>query len=153
MNQDSGLPRPDLTDGQVGLLIDTFEMEATKIGELLDALRSYAAAGGRDWESYERFMDHVARSGMRMVMAGRSAIHPDSPERAAALVGHKSPGLKGQVHHSLSTSVLCGIWAVGEHHLIDIEDWSSQLPGIVRTAVEQASRINEDPGLPLGSKG
>lgn len=152
MNHGSGLPRPDLTDGQVELLIDTFETEATKAGELLDMLRTYADAGGRDWETYERFLDHLARTGMRMVMAGRGAISPDLPEQAGTLLGAKGPDLQGQVHHSMSASALCAIWAVGEHHLIDVENWSDQLPGIVRAAVEQAPRINEDPHLPLRNK-
>jgi hypothetical protein len=152
MNHGPGSSRPDLTTAQVELLIDTFETEATKTGELLDMLRTYADAGGRDWETYERFLDHLARSGMRMVMAGRTAINPDLPEQAGLLLGAKSPGLQGEVHHSMSASTLCAIWAVGEHHLIDVENWSDQLPRIVRAAVEQAPRINEDPNLSLRNK-
>jgi hypothetical protein len=152
MNHGPGFPRPDVTAAQVEMLIDTFEADATTTGELLDMLRTYADAGGRDWETYERFLDHLARTGKRMVMAGRAAINPDLPEQAGLPLGAKSPDLQGEVHHSMSASTLFAIWAVGEHHLIDVENWSDQLPGIVRAAVGEAPRINEDPNLPLRNK-
>lgn len=149
MKPSSAVPRPDLTDAQTQQLIDSFEEETAKNGEILDALRTYAEAGGRDWETYERFMDHLARSGMRMMRAGRTAINPDLPAQAGALLGPIPSDIAGQVHHSLSASALFTIWAVGEHHLIDPENWSKELPGIVRSAVERSPRINKDPHLPL----
>lgn len=146
------VPSPDLSIEQIELLISTFEAEVSAAKELLQFMITYSNAGGRDFESYERVLDHLARSGMKITMAGRGAIDPALPGKAAEIISTlptEATGLRKQIQNKISAAALFAVWAAGEHHLIDIKSWPAELPSIVHTAVQHAPRVNNDPTLPL----
>lgn len=152
MSLPSDIPGPDLSIEQIELLISTFQAEIRAAEELLKMMITYADAGGRDRESYERILDHLARSGMKMTMAGRGAIDPELPGKASEVISTlptEAAGLRQQIQNKISAAVLFAVWAAGEHHLIDVNNWPAELPGIVHNAVQHAPRVNNDPTFPL----
>ena len=152
MSLPADVPGPDLSTEQIELLISTFEAEIRAAEKLLQFMITYANAGGRDLESYERILDYLARAGMKMTMAGRGAIDPALPGKAAEVISTlptEATGRRKQVQDKISAAVLFAVWAAGEHHLIDIKSWPAELPSIVHKAVKQAPRVNNDPTLPL----
>lgn len=152
MSLPTDVPGPDLGIEQIELLISTFQAEISAAEELLQFMITYAEAGGRDFESYERILDYLARAGMKMTMTGRGAIDPELPGKAAEVISTlptEATGLRKQVQNKISAAALFAVWAAGEHHLIDINNWPAELPGIIHTAVQHAPRVNNDPTLPL----
>lgn len=152
MSLPTDVPSPDLSIEQIELLISTFQAEISAAEELLQFMIKYANAGGRDFESYERFLVYLARSGMKMTMAGRGAIDPALPGKAAEVIGvlpTEATGLRKEVQNKISAAALFAVWAAGEHHLIDFKSWPVELPSIVHKAVQQGPRVNDDPTLPL----
>jgi len=152
MNLPTDVPVPDLSLEQIELLISTFQAEISAAEELLQFMITYAQAGGRDFESYERILDYLARAGMKMTMTGRGAINPELPGKAAEVIGAlptEATGLRKEVQNKISAAALFAVWAAGDHHLIDINNWPAELPAIIHTAVQRAPRVNNDPTLPL----
>jgi hypothetical protein len=141
----------DLTDEQAALLLRSFTETITEAGKIAQMLSQYVKAGGRDWETYERMLDHWARQGLKMVFAGRGALRPELGERSerliteAASTDQQAIGLREQLHQKLSAAVLAMVWHAGEHHLIEAEDWPDDLAAVVLAAVRQAPGINKDP--------
>ena len=87
-----------------------------------------------------------------MTMAGRAAIDSELSGKAAEVIQAlptEASGLQKQVQNKISAAVLFAVWAAGEHHLIDLDSWPAELPGIVHKAVHRAPRVNNDPTLPL----
>ena len=140
-----------MSDEQVELLLDAADTAWSQVEALLEMMHTYAAAGGRDPETYERLCDHWARAGLRMVMTGRGVTEPGSAERAAtalAPVGSdRGVGVKAQVHRTLAPALLVAVWNAGEHFLVDEDSWPPELPGLVWEAVRRSPRINDDPLL------
>jgi hypothetical protein len=143
----------DLTDEQAALLLKSFTETITEAGEIAAMLSKYVAAGGRDWETYERILDHWARQGLKMVHAGRGALRPElgplsakQIEQAAGITG-RDGGMREHLHQTMAAAVLSTVWFAGEHHLIEAEDWPEDLPDIVLSAVRQAPGINNDPTM------
>ncbi len=78
--------RQDFTDEQVAMLIDRFDTTLRQVGDIVDMLERYAAAGGRDYDTYERMFDHRAREGTHFTQGARSALAPEVWNRAGAAV-------------------------------------------------------------------
>ncbi|MFG2986152.1 hypothetical protein ACGFYQ_33710 [Streptomyces sp. NPDC048258] len=143
----------ELTDEQAALLLQSFTETLNEAGQIAAMLSKYLAAGGRDWETYERLLDHWARQGLKMVHAGRGALRPELArlsakqiEQAAGITGREG-GMREHVHQRVAAAVLSTVWFAGEHHLIEAEDWPEDLPDVVLTAVRQAPGINDDPTM------
>lgn len=152
MTLPSDIPGPDLSIEQIELLISTFQAEISAAEELLQFMITYANAGGRDFESYERILDYLSRSGMKMIMAGRGAIDPELPGDASEAISAlptEATGLRQQVQNKIGAAVLCAVWAAGEHYLIDRDNWPAELPNLIHNAVQHAPRVNNDPTSPL----
>ncbi|MFD3947905.1 hypothetical protein [Streptomyces sp. NPDC058579] len=82
---DSKQPRreADLSHEQVALLVEQFTGQTKPHrGHHRDLLIMYALAGGKDWETYERILDHLPRVGMKLLQYGRGPLQPDL-EKAA----------------------------------------------------------------------
>lgn len=140
----------ELTDKQAALLLQSFTETITEAGEIAAMLSKYVAAGGRDWETYERLLDHWARQGLKMVHTGRGALRPElgplsakQIEQAAGTTGREG-GMREHLHQTMAAAVLSTVWHAGEHHLIEAEDWPENLPDVVLSAVRQAPGINND---------
>ncbi|MEU7228876.1 hypothetical protein [Streptomyces chrestomyceticus] len=143
----------ELTDEQAALLLKSFTETIAEAGQIADLLAQYVAAGGRDWETYERMLDHWARQGLRMVHAGRGAVRPELDrvsakqiEQAAGVTAREG-GMWEHLHQRVAAAVLSTVWFAGEHHLIEAEDWPEDLPDLVLSAVRQAPGINNDPTM------
>jgi len=146
-------PRPDFTDKQVAMLVETFDATLHKADDIIEMLEKYAEAGGRDYDTYERMLDHLAREGTHLTQGARSALAPDVWERAAALVAEAAgvmpltAGMRDALHQKLALSVLATVWFAGQHHLVEPADWPDELPAVVLGAVRRAPGINEDPRI------
>ena len=142
-----------LTDEQAALLVQQFTAQADRINEILAMLTAYAKAGGRDWDTYERVLDHFAREGMKLVQYGRSLLDPHLQERAfaavAAAAGPTADHQAGRaaIHQKLAGSILATVSYAGWHHLVEPEDWPETLPAVVLDAVRRAPGINDDPSM------
>ncbi|ALV39222.1 hypothetical protein [Streptomyces sp. CdTB01] len=141
----------DLTDEQAALLLKSFTETLTEAGQIAARLSQYVTVGVRDWESYERLLDHWARQGLEMVHAGRGAIRPELGrisaqliEQAAGLTGGEG-GMREHLHQQIAAAVLSTVWYAGEHHLIEAADWPGDLPEVVLAAVRQAPGLTNDP--------
>ena len=89
----------NLTDHQIGILVEQFTSQAERIIEIIDMFNAYAKAGGRDWASYERIFDHLSREGMKLVQYSHSALDPelqDRAQQAVAEAAERTPGSGGQ---------------------------------------------------------
>lgn len=154
MNDHQGPKRTgDLTDEQAALLLQSFTETITEAGQIAEMLSKYVAAGGRDWETYERLLDHWARQGLKMVHAARGALRPELGRlsakqitEAAGVTGREG-GMRENLHQTVAAAVLSTVWFAGEHHLVEAEDWPEDLPDIVLSAVRQAPGINNDPTM------
>ncbi len=89
-----------------------FSRRTEKVTEVTDLLGQYVAAGGRDWETYERLLSGVSREGMGLLQYALGAWFPDMPtralaglERAAAEVPGPG-GLRGAVHQQAALGLL-----------------------------------------------
>jgi hypothetical protein len=133
------------------MLLRSFTETITEAGEIAQMLSKYVKAGGRDWETFERLLDHWARQGLEMVFAGRGALRPElgalSDQRIAEAAGNGGgeAGMRAHLHRKLAAAVLTMVWYAGEHHLIEAEDWPDDLAAVVLGAVQQAPGINDDP--------
>ncbi|MBF6301649.1 hypothetical protein IU459_29525 [Nocardia amamiensis] len=140
----------DLTDEQAAVLLRSFTETITEAGDIAQMLSRYVQAGGRDWETYERLLDHWARQGLKMVFSGRGALRPELGALSDRLItqaaGDAAPvtGMREHLHRKLAAAVLAMVWYAGEHHLIEAEDWPEELAAIVLAAVRSAPGINED---------
>lgn len=141
----------DLTDEQATRLVESFTETLTETWDIVRMLSDYAQAGGRDWKTYERLLDHWARHGLKMVFAGRGALRPElgavADQRIAEATGNRNgeAGMRALVHSKLAGAVLAMVWYAGEHHPIEAEAWPEDLATVVLDAVRQAPRINTDP--------
>jgi len=142
-----------LTDQQAALLVQQFTTHADRINEILAMLTAYANAGGRDWDTYERVLDHFAREGMKLVQYGRSLLDPELQERAFAAVTAAAGRPAGDqdrrtaIHEKLAGSILATVYYASWHHLVEPEDWPATLPAVVLDAVRRAPGINDDPSM------
>jgi hypothetical protein len=143
----------ELTDEQAALLLKSFTETLNEAGQIAELLSKYVAAGGRDWSTYERMLDHWARQGLKMVHAGRGPLRPElgplsakQIEQAAGITAREG-GMREHLHQTMAAAVLSTVWFAGEHHLIEAEDWPEDLPDVVLTAVRQAPGINDDPTM------
>jgi hypothetical protein len=145
--------RPDFTDEQVAMLVESFDTTLHKADDIIDMLERYAEAGGRDYDTYERMLDHLAREGTHFTQGGRSALAPDVWKRAAAAVAEAAGvilpdgGLREALHQRVAMSVLATVWFAGQHHFVEPADWPDELPAVVLGAVRRAPGINEDPSI------
>ena len=102
----------DLTDEQAALLLKSFTETITAAGQIAAMLSKYVAAGGRDWATYERMLDHWARQGLKIVHAGRGALRPElgrmSAEQIAEAAGitAREGGMREHLHQQIATAVL-----------------------------------------------
>ncbi|MGW4720799.1 hypothetical protein [Nocardia sp. NPDC004260] len=110
-----------------------FTETITEAGEIAQMMSRYVQAGGRDWETFERLLDHWARQGMKMVFAGRGALRPELGALSDHLItkaaggAAAASGVREHLHRKLSAAVLAMVWYTGEHHLIEAEDWPEEL--------------------------
>lgn len=146
-------PRPDFTDKQVAMLVETFDATLHKADDIIEMLEKYAEAGGRDYDTYERMLDHLAREGTHFVQGARSALAPEVWKRAAAVVAETagvtppSAGMRDALHQKMALSVLATVWFAGQHHFVEPADWPQELPAVVLGAVRRAPGINDDPRI------
>jgi len=111
----------------------------------------YAAAGGRDYETWDRILDGIGRSSTRLMQYSGDPIHPDWPAAAvqaitaAAGATVRDGTLPEAKHRTLAHAVLTTVWRAGAHFLISPDDWPDLLPEIVLGAVRRAPLINQDP--------
>ncbi|MGH2721178.1 MAG: DUF6245 family protein [Actinomycetota bacterium] len=147
---DEAAPRPDFTAKQVAMLVERFNTTLAEVTEIVDMLNQYAEAGGRDYETYERILDHLARQGTNLTHAGRAALEPDVHDRATAAIAQAAGtsvgrrGVREAVHERVAMAVLSMIWLGGRHHLIGSSEWPDELPAVVLGVVRRARRINDD---------
>lgn len=141
----------DFTDAQVQLLSTHFTGQADRVEEIVSMLTEYVDAGGRDRATFERLLDGLAREGMSMAMYARGVLDPDQAAKATKAVDRAAGTTKAKnsmrdhLHRQVATAVVAGAWVAGEHHLVDPDEWPSQLAPAALKAVRTASRINADP--------
>lgn len=133
------------------MLVDRFTALHGELSEVIDMMGRYAAAGGRDYETWDRLLDGVGRSSTRLMQYSGDPIHPDWHEAArqaiAAAAGETvRDGLLPEVtHRTMAEAVLTTVWRAGAHFLISPDDWPNVLPEVVLGAVRRAPLINDDP--------
>jgi hypothetical protein len=81
----------DLSHEQVALLVEQFTGQTNRIADITAMLIKYAQAGGKDWETYERLLDHLAREGMKLIQYGRGPLQTDL-EKTARVGSSRPPG-------------------------------------------------------------
>jgi hypothetical protein len=115
--------RGQLTDRQVELLLKEIAAHSDRIREILDLMTRLAAAGGRDWEDYERVLDGLAREGLKLMMHARIALHPELQRRVltelaeAACPASPLDGSREAAQRKMAMALLVAVWFAGEHHL------------------------------------
>ncbi|MCY0923559.1 MULTISPECIES: hypothetical protein [unclassified Streptomyces] len=155
MTDSSKQPRRDgdLSNEQVALLVEQFTGQTNRIAEITAMLIKYAQAGGKDWETFERLLDHLAREGMKLIQYGRGPLQPDLEKAArvqieqAAGTTARQGGMREHLHQRTAASLLATVWFAGQHHLVEADDWPDTLPATVLGAIRQAPAINDDPTM------
>ncbi len=111
----------------------------------------YAAAGGRDYETWDRLLDGIGRSSTRLMQYSGDPVHPDWQGSAQqAITGAAGATVKDGVlvevtHRKLAQAVLMTVWRAGAHFLISPDDWPDLLPEVVLGAIRRAPLVNGDP--------
>lgn len=141
----------EITDGQLEVISTQLSGVIGQFNQVMDAFEQYAQAGGRDWETWSRILDHLARAGIQMAMTARTAEHPDWAfaageriDQAADATVKDSRAAEG-AHRKLASSALFAAWCAGAHHKVSPGDWPDLLPELVLGAVRSAPEINDDP--------
>ncbi|MDM4723506.1 hypothetical protein QTQ03_29455 [Micromonospora sp. WMMA1363] len=145
------VPTGDLTTEQVTLLVRQLTAMHAELSEVLAMMGRYAAAGGRDYETWDRILDGIGRSATRLMQYSGDPIHPDwqaaAVQAIAAAAGAtvKDGALPEATHRTLAQAVLVTVWRSGAHFLISPDDWPDLLPEVVLGAVRRAPLVNGDP--------
>ncbi|MEJ8632495.1 hypothetical protein [Streptomyces sp. MS2.AVA.5] len=151
MTDSNKQPRGDgeLSREQVTLLVEQFTGQTNRIADITAILIKYAQASGKDWETYERILDHLAREGMKLIQYGRGPLQPDLEKNARVQIEQtagttaRQGGMREHLHQRTAASLLATIWFAGQHHLVETDD----LPATVLSAIRQAPAINNDPTM------
>ncbi|MEU9056435.1 hypothetical protein AB0D37_39620 [Streptomyces sp. NPDC048384] len=149
MTDSSKQPRRDgdLSREQVALLVEQFTSKTNRIADITAML--ITQAGGKDWETYERILDHLAREGMKLIQYGRGPLQPDLEKAArvqieqAAGTAARQGGMREHLHQRTTASLLATVWFAEQHHLVEADDWAATVLGAIR----QPSAINNDPTM------
>ena len=143
----------NLTDDQAKLLAEKAVAAAKETAEITTMLLKYIEAGGRDWKSFERICDHLARQGMHLLITGRGALTPEAGalarqqvQDAAGMTGAQG-GMREHLHQTMAAAVLAAVYYTGQHHLVEPEDWPEETAATVLGAVRRAPGINQDPTM------
>ncbi|MEV5879419.1 hypothetical protein AB0L75_35400 [Streptomyces sp. NPDC052101] len=155
MTEPSRQPRREgnLSNKQVALLVELFNGQTNRIADITAMLVKYAQAGGKDWETYERILDRLAREGMKLIQYGRGPLQPGLEKAArvqieqAAGTTARQGGMREHLHQRAAASLLATVWFAGQHHLVEADDWPDILPAVVLGAVRQAPGIDDDPTM------
>lgn len=111
------IPAGDLTTEQVTLLVRQFTAMHAELSEVLTMMGRYAAAGGRDYETWDRILDGIGRCSTRLMQYSGDPIHPDwqasavQAITAAAGTTVKDGALPEATHRTLAQALLttvCG---------------------------------------------
>ena len=144
------IPAGDLTSEQVAVLVDRLTAMYRELSEVIDMMGRYAAAGGRDYETWDRILDGIGRSSTRLMQYSGDPIHPDWHDAArqaitaAGGVTVRDGLLPEAAHRTLAQAVLTTVWRAGAHFLISPADWPDLLPEVVLGAVRRAPLVNGD---------
>ncbi|MEU0157212.1 hypothetical protein [Micromonospora fulviviridis] len=71
------VPAGDLTAEQVRLVVERLTGIHQQLGEVVEMMHRFAAAGGRDWETWDRLLDHIGRAGTKLMQYSGDPAHPD----------------------------------------------------------------------------
>jgi hypothetical protein len=71
------IPAGDLTPEQVHLLVEQLTAMHQESSEVIIMMGRCAAAGGRDYETWDRILDGIGRSSTRLMQYSGDPIHPD----------------------------------------------------------------------------
>lgn len=135
----------------MALLVKQLTAMHAELTEVIVMMGRYAAAGGRDYETWDRILDGIGRSSTRLMQYSGDPVHPDWQAAAQqAITDAAGATLKDGVvpevtQRVLAQAVLTTVWRAGAHFLISPEDWSDLLPEIVLGAVRRAPLVNSDP--------
>lgn len=144
------VPAGDLTAEQVRLVAQQLTAIHQQLGEVVEMMGRYAAAGGRDWETWDRLLDHIGRAGTKLMQYSGDPAHPDwhpaAEQAIAAAAGGtvKDGVLPEAAHRKLASALLLTVWRSGAHFLVSPDDWPDLLPAVVLGAVRSAPLVNED---------
>lgn len=143
-------PAGDLTSEQTAILVREVTAITEQLNAVVDMMGRFAAAGGRDWKTWERLLDGVGRAGTKLMQYAGDPLHPDwhaAAKRAidaAAAATVKDGVMPESVHRKLGTALLITVWQSGGYLLISPTDWPGLLPAVVLGAVRAAPHINDD---------
>lgn len=144
------VPAGDLSAEQVRLVVERLTRIHRQLGEVVERMHRFAAAGGRDWQTWARLLDHVGRAGTELMQYSGDPAHPDwhaAAEKAvseAAGATVKDGVLSEVTHRSLAQALLLTVWCCGGYFLVSPDDWPDLLPAVVLGAVRSAPLINQD---------
>lgn len=141
----------DLTNEQLELLITKAVEIQNESREIIEMAIKYAKAGGRDWETYERICDHLARKGSDLIHVGRGALSPEMTARAQAEIAEAAgttgatSGMREHLQQTIAYALLTQVYYLGQHYHVEADDWPDHLPAVVLGAVRTAPGVNDDP--------
>jgi hypothetical protein len=144
------VPAGDLTAEQVRLVVERLAGIHQQLGEMVEMMHRFAAAGGRDWQTWDRLLDHIGRAGTKLMQYSGDPAHPDwhsAAEKAiaeAAGATVKDGVLPEVTHRSLAQALLLTVWRSGGYFLVNPDDWPDLLPAVVLGAVRSAPLVNQD---------
>jgi hypothetical protein len=144
------VPAGDLTVEQVRLIVQRLTAIHEQLGEVVEMMHRFAAAGGRDWQTWDRLLDHIGRAGTKLTQYSGDPAHPDwHPAAEKAIAEAASTTIKDGVlsevtHRKLAEALLLTIWRSGGYFLVNPDDWPDLLPAVVLGAVHTAPLINAD---------
>jgi hypothetical protein len=133
------------------LLLEQLMNTLNEAKDIVEMMATYAVASGRDWETFEQLLDHVARKDTNLLQHATSVTQPDIHRRvlAAITTADTTPtgGERTGLHQTIAMATLTTVWLTREHHLIDFTEWPDTLAEVVVTAVKQSARINNNPTM------
>lgn len=144
------VPSGDLTVEQVRLVVERLTAIHQQLGEVVDMMGRYAAAGGRDWETWDRLLDHIGRAGTKFMQYSGDPAHPDWHTAAQQAIATAAAGtvkdgvLPETAHRQLAGALLLTVWRSGAYFLVSPDDWPDLLPEVVLGAIRSAPLVNED---------
>jgi hypothetical protein len=151
--------RGDFTDAQAALLVRELQAAVARLAECTDLFAEYVAAGGRDFETFERCLDvGIGREATKITHMTHAPLHPSWAAEARAAVAKASRAGSALIktapnpaadllHQQVAAAILMSVWGAGTHHLVQPGEWPPNLAQIVLGAVRQAHAINGDPAF------
>ncbi len=73
------VPAGDLTAEQVRLLVQRLTEIYEQLGEVVAMMGRYAGASGRDWQTWDRLLDHIGRAETKLMQYSGNPGAPDGP--------------------------------------------------------------------------